>query len=53
MGMQLLNAVIEAGASVIISTDIECLLHLNGIIKKQNLPLKVEHIADVLASGWE
>ncbi|HQF29705.1 MAG TPA: (Fe-S)-binding protein [Bacteroidia bacterium] len=53
MGMQLLKSVMDAGASVIISTDIECLLHLDGIIKKQKLPLKVEHIADVLASGWE
>jgi L-lactate dehydrogenase complex protein LldE len=40
-------------ASLIISTDLSCLMHLDGYIKGKNLPLKTMHIADVLASGWE
>ena len=39
-------------AEYIISTDISCLMHLDGYLKKQNKPLKIMHLADVLASGW-
>jgi len=39
-------------AEYIISTDLSCLLHLDGYIKAKNLPLKTIHIADVLAHGW-
>ncbi len=48
---KILNA--EAtSADIIISTDISCLMHLDGYMKKQNKKIKVMHIADVLASGW-
>ncbi|MFN8253702.1 MAG: (Fe-S)-binding protein [Ferruginibacter sp.] len=43
----------ETGAQAIISTDLSCLMHLDGYIKGKNLPLSTMHIADVLASGWE
>jgi L-lactate dehydrogenase complex protein LldE len=39
-------------ADYIISTDLSCLMHLDGYIKGKNLPLKTMHLADVLASGW-
>ncbi|MCX8019576.1 MAG: (Fe-S)-binding protein [Chitinophagaceae bacterium] len=41
-----------AGARYIISTDLSCLMHLQGYIQHKNLPLQTLHIADVLASGW-
>jgi L-lactate dehydrogenase complex protein LldE len=41
------------GAELIISTDLSCLMHIDGYIKRKKLPLKTMHIADVLASGWE
>lgn len=53
MADQKINAALETGASLIISTDLSCLMHLQGIIDKKSLPLKTMHIADVLASGWE
>ena len=40
-------------AEYIISTDLSCLMHIDGYIKGKNLSLKTMHIADVLASGWE
>lgn len=42
----------ETSADIIISTDVSCLMHLDGYLKKQNKKIKVMHIADVLASGW-
>ncbi|MDY0343667.1 MAG: (Fe-S)-binding protein [Lentimicrobium sp.] len=44
---------LETGAEYIVSTDTSCLMHLDGYIKKHNLPLKTAHVVDVLASGWE
>lgn len=37
-------------ADYIISTDWSCLMHLQGYIQQQQLPLKVLHLADVLVS---
>lgn len=37
-------------AEYIISTDMSCLMHIDGRIKHQGSPLKVLHIADVLAN---
>ncbi len=44
---------IATGANYIISTDMSCLMHIESYTKKNNLPIKAMHIADVLASGWE
>jgi L-lactate dehydrogenase complex protein LldE len=43
---------LETGAEYIISTDVSCLMHIDGYIKKKQLPLKTLHLADVLVSGW-
>lgn len=53
MAEQKLNHAMDTGATCIISTDLSCLMHLDGVIKKRNLPLTTMHIADVIASGWE
>ncbi len=52
MGQQKVNNAMETGAEILISTDASCLLHLQGYIDKQKLPLRTMHLADVLASGW-
>jgi L-lactate dehydrogenase complex protein LldE len=53
MADQKINHALDTGASHIISTDLSCLMHLQGIISKKNLPVTTLHIADVLASGWD
>jgi L-lactate dehydrogenase complex protein LldE len=52
MAQQKVNNALEMEAEYIISTDASCLLHLQGYIDKNQLPLKTMHLADVLASGW-
>ncbi len=52
MAEQKINNAVDTGAEYIISTDSSCLMHQEGFITKHKLPLKVIHIADVLASGW-
>lgn len=52
MGQQKLENAIATGAEYIVSTEASCLMHLQGIIDKQKLPVKTIHIVDILASGW-
>ena len=52
MAEQKINNALEMDAEYIISTDLSCLMHLEGYIKKNNIPIKTLHIADVLANGW-
>ncbi len=52
MADQKVTNALQSGASVIISTDLSCLMHLNGYIREKGLSMKTMHIADVLASGW-
>ncbi|RFM25856.1 (Fe-S)-binding protein [Deminuibacter soli] len=39
-------------AQYLISTDMSCLMHLDGYIKHKGSNLKVLHLAEVLANGW-
>lgn len=43
---------LETGAKYIISTDVSCMMHMQGYINHNNLPIQTMHIVDVLASGW-
>lgn len=40
-------------ADYLISTDLSCLMHIESIIKNNGKPMKVMHVADVLAHGWD
>lgn len=50
MADQKVNHALATGADFIISTDLSCLMHLEGYIQHKGLPIKTMHIADVLAS---
>ncbi len=52
MAEQKVNNALQTGAEAIISTDLSCLMHLDGYIQKKQFPLQTFHLADILASGW-
>lgn len=52
MAEQKVQNALNAGAEFIISTDVSCLMQLQGYIDAHQIPLKTMHIADVLTSGW-
>lgn len=43
---------LETGAQYMITTDVSCMMHIQGYINENNYPIQTMHIADVLASGW-
>ena len=53
MGEQKIENALATNAEYLISTDLSCLMHLDGYIKHKGYSIKTMHIADVLASGWE
>lgn len=52
MAQTKIKSAVETGSDYIITTDVSCMMHMQGYIDNQNLPIKTLHIADVLASGW-
>jgi L-lactate dehydrogenase complex protein LldE len=53
MADQKVNNALATNSTHIISTDISCLMHMEGFIKGKGLDIRTIHIADVLATGWE
>lgn len=52
MADQKVENALATGADYLISTDLSCLMHLQGYIKHKGYKLQSLHLADVLASGW-
>ncbi len=46
------KSALDTGAEYIITTDVSCMMHMQGYIDHNKLPVKTMHIADVLAGGW-
>jgi L-lactate dehydrogenase complex protein LldE len=51
MGKDRLADHIKNGAEVITSSDLSCLMHLEGLINRSKSPVRVMHIAEILNSG--
>jgi L-lactate dehydrogenase complex protein LldE len=52
MADQKIDNAIATDAEFIISTDMSCLMHLDGRINHNGQQIKVIHLADILASGY-
>jgi len=51
MGRDRVEDHLRAGAEIIAGYDSSCLMHLEGIIKRQRAPLRVMHVAEILESA--
>lgn len=49
MAEQKVEHALATGARYLISTDLSCLMHMQGYIEKKKYDLKIMHLADVLA----
>jgi L-lactate dehydrogenase complex protein LldE len=52
MAEQKVEHALATNADYLISTDLSCLMHLQGYINHKNHPIKTLHLADALASVW-
>ena len=51
MGTDRLNDHLRGGAEYITATDMSCLMHLEGIIRRKRLGIKVAHVAEILQTS--
>lgn len=49
MGRDRIADHLRAGAEVVTGTDMSCLMHLEGLIRRDKQPLRVMHVAEILA----
>jgi L-lactate dehydrogenase complex protein LldE len=49
MGLDRIHDHEQAGAEVLTANDMSCLMHLQGLIVRQKKPLRVMHLAQILA----
>ena len=41
----------QAGTEILTSTDMSCLMHLDGLIRRQQKPMRVMHVAEIMAEA--
>ena len=51
MGQDKVKDHMSTGAEYITGADSSCLMHMEGVIKREKLPIKTIHIVQILASG--
>ena len=49
IGSDKLQSIKDTGANYVIANDVSCLMHLDGLLRRQNIPIKTMHIAELLA----
>ena len=49
MGRDRIADHLESGSDVLASADMSCLMHLEGIIRREKKPIRVMHVAQILA----
>lgn len=49
MGRDKVSAILASGAEVLASADTSCLMHLGGLLSRQDRPIRTMHLAQILA----
>lgn len=53
MGQDKVSNAVSTGADVLCGADNSCLMHIGGVLRRQEAPLRALHLADILASTRE
>ncbi len=53
MGTDKARTVVETGAEVLVAGDNSCLMHVGGLLSRQDTGVRVMHLAEVLAATEE
>ena len=50
MGLDKVDDVLASGAEVLTAGDTSCLMHIGGLLSRRRSPVRVMHLAEILAS---
>jgi L-lactate dehydrogenase complex protein LldE len=53
MGEDRINDHLQAGTEVLTAGDMSCLMHLDGMIRRRKLPIRVLHYAQIMAQAMQ
>lgn len=53
MGLDRIHDHEEAGTDILTANDMSCLMHMDGLIRRQQKPIRVMHIAEILAEALQ
>jgi L-lactate dehydrogenase complex protein LldE len=45
-----IECILNSGADTLVSSDMGCLMNIGGVLSRRNIPIKVMHLAELLAS---
>jgi L-lactate dehydrogenase complex protein LldE len=51
MGQDKVRNHISTGATYITGADSSCLMHMQGVVQRDKLPIKLIHVVEILAAG--
>ena len=51
MGLDKVERHLKTGAEYVTGPDCSCLMHMAGVAKRQNIPIKFKHAVEILAAG--
>jgi len=51
MGLDKVDDVLGSGADVLTAGDTSCLMHIGGLLSRRGSPVRVMHLAEILAAG--
>jgi L-lactate dehydrogenase complex protein LldE len=51
MGLDRIHDHEQAGTEILTAGDMSCLMHMEGLIRRQGKPIRVMHVAEILAQG--
>ena len=49
IGEDKIRRIEQSGAQYLIATDVSCLMHLDGLLRRHQVPVKTMHLAELLA----
>jgi len=49
MGEEKIRWIQNSGAHYVVGNDVSCLMHLGGLLRRKNVPVKTLHLAELLA----
>lgn len=52
MGEDKINNILKTGADYVIGCDSSCLMHIAGVMERNNIQVKTMHLAQLLTQGW-
>jgi L-lactate dehydrogenase complex protein LldE len=48
IGQDKIDAILGTGARYVVANDVSCLMHLDGLLRRQRLPVETMHLAELL-----